>query len=422
MSPTRVREPIRGLQAFHYRGYRWFWLTAVMTFASVHIQQLGRAYLAQDLTASPFLVTLSFALWSLPILVLPLVSGTLADRIDRRKILVGAEVFNIVLVLAMAVVLLFDGMTVVLLMAFSLFGGAVTGGTLPVRQAMIADLVPRPAVTNGVVHFTVVLNGMMATAPGAAGFILEEGGVEAAFFTALGFSALALLTAARLPSRPPAGDSTATAREAFLEGLRYIRNSHSLTVVISSAALFTVFATAYMALLPIFQRDVLEVGGSELGLLFTSAGIGGLVASLLLAALNVSRPLPGVMIGAGVLQGLVLILFAQSETFALSLGIIVVVGMTQSIFLALNMATVQLLSPSEISGRIFAFRTIIWGVAPFGQLILGGLAEVVGPQTALVAVGAVAAATQVGVWLWTRAAPIRQPGEQAPSPTEAGDA
>ena len=304
MSATRDRQPIRGLQAFHYRGYRWFWLTAVMTFASVHIQQLGRAWLAQDLTQSPLLVTLSFALWSLPILLLPLVSGTMADRIDRRKILVGAEVCNIVLVLAMAVVLLFDGMTVVLLLVFSLFGGAVTGGTLPVRQAMIADVVPRPAVTNGVVHFTVVLNGMMAVAPGAAGFILEEGGVEAAFFTALGFSALAFLTAARLPPRPPRGDATASAREAFLEGIRYIRNSHSLTVVISAAALFTVFGTAYMALIPIFQRDVLEVGGSELGLLFTSAGIGGLVASLLLAALNVSRPRPGVMIGAGVLQGL----------------------------------------------------------------------------------------------------------------------
>ena len=421
MSPTRVREPIRGLQAFHYQGYRWFWMTAVMTFASVHIQQLGRAYLAQDLTESPLLVTLSFALWSLPILLLPLVSGTMADRIDRRKILVGAEVCNILLVLAMAVVLLFDGMTVVLLLVFSLFGGAVTGGTLPVRQAMIADVVPRPAVTNGVVHFTVVLNGMMAVAPGAAGFILEEGGVEAAFFTALGFSALAFLTAARLPPRPPRGDATSSAREAFLEGIRYIRNSHSLTVVISAAALFTVFGTAYMALIPIFQRDVLEVGGSELGLLFTSAGIGGLVASLLLAALNVSRPRPGVMIGAGVVQGLVLILFAQSESFPLSLGIIVVVGMTQSVYLALNMATVQLLSPIEISGRVFAVRTIIWGIAPFGQLLLGGLAEVVGPQTALVAIGAVAAATQVGVWLWTRAAPIRQPGEREPSPAGTED-
>ncbi len=421
MSPTRVREPIRGLQAFHYQGYRWFWMTAVMTFASVHIQQLGRAYLAQDLTESPLLVTLSFALWSLPILLLPLVSGTMADRIDRRKILVGAEVCNILLVLAMAVVLLFDGMTVVLLLVFSLFGGAVTGGTLPVRQAMIADVVPRPAVTNGVVHFTVVLNGMMAVAPGAAGFILEEGGVEAAFFTALGFSALAFLTAARLPPRPPRGDATSSAREAFLEGIRYIRNSHSLTVVISAAALFTVFGTAYMALIPIFQRDVLEVGGSELGLLFTSAGIGGLVASLLLAALNVSRPRPGVMIGAGVVQGLVLILFAQSESFPLSLGIIVLVGMTQSVYLALNMATVQLLSPPEISGRVFAVRTIIWGIAPFGQLLLGGLAEVVGPQTALVAIGAVAAATQVGVWLWTRAAPIRQPGEREPSPAGTED-
>ena len=421
MSPTRAREPIRGLQAFHYQGYRWFWLTAVMTFASVHIQQLGRAWLAQELTQSPFLVTLSFALWSLPILVLPLVSGTLADRVDRRKILVGAEVFNIVLVLAMAVVLVFDGMTVALLMVFSLFGGAVTGGTLPVRQAMIADLVPRPVVTNGVVHFTVVLNGMMAIAPGAAGFILESGGVEAAFFTALGFSVLALLTAARLPSRPPVGDATASARESFLEGIRYIRNSHSLTVIISSAALFTVFATAYMALLPVFKRDVLEVGDAELGLLFTSVGVGGLAASLLLAALNVSRPRPGVMIGAGVLQGLVLILFAQSETFALSLGIILVVGMTQSVYLSLNMATVQLLSPSEISGRVFAVRTIIWGIAPFGQLLLGGLAEVVGPQTALVAIGAVAAATQVGVWLWTRAAPIRAPGESEPSPAGASD-
>ncbi len=421
MAASRVRQPIRGLQAFHYPGYRWFWLTAVMTFASVHMQQLGRGYLAQELTESPFLVTLSFALWSLPILVMPLVMGTMADRIDRRKILVAAEVFNIVFVLAAAVVLVFDGMTVALLMVFSLLGGAVTGGTLPVRQAMIADVVPRPAVMNGVVHFTVVLNAMMAVAPGAAGYILEGGGVEAAFFTALGFSALAFMTAVRLPPRPPRGAATTSAREAFLEGWRYIRNSHSLTVIISSAALFTVFGTGYMALLPIFQRDVLQVGGSELGLLFTCAGVGGLAASLLLAALNITRPRPGVMIGAGVVQGLVLILFAQSESLASSLGIILVVGMTQSIFLALNMATVQLLSPSEISGRVFAFRTIIWGIAPFGQLLLGALAEVVGPQTALVAIGAVAAATQVGVWLWTRAAPIRQPGEREPSPAGAED-
>lgn len=421
MSPTRVREPIRGLQAFHYQGYRWFWMTAVMTFASVHMQQLGRAWLAQDLTQSPFLVTLSFALWSLPILVMPLVMGTMADRIDRRKILVAAEVFNIVFVLATAVVLVFGEMTVALLMLFSLLGGAVTGGTLPVRQAMIADVVPRPAVMNGVVHFTVVLNAMMAVAPGAAGYILEGGGVQAVFFTALGFSVFALLSAARLPARPPAGDATETALEAFLEGVRYIRKSHSLTVIISSAALFTVFATAYMALLPIFQRDVLKVGGSELGLLFTSAGIGGLAASLLLAALNVSRPRPGVMIAAGVVQGLVLILFAQSESFTLSVGIIVVVGMTQSVYLALNMAMVQLLSPPEISGRVFAFRTIIWGIAPFGQLLLGAIAEVVGPQTALVAIGAVAAATQVGVWLWTRAAPIRQPGEREPTPAGVDD-
>ena len=422
MPPTRAPQPVRGLQAFHYTGYRWFWLTAVVTFASIHIQQLARAYLAQELTQSPLLVTLSFALWSLPILVLPLIGGTLADRIDRRKMLVAAEVFNIVFVLGAAIVTMMDGMTIVLLMVFSLLGGAVTGSTLPVRQAMIADLVPRPVATNAVVHFTVVLNGMMAIAPGAAGFILEEGGVEAAFFTAFGFSVLALLTAMRLPPRPPAGDTTASAREAFLEGVRYIRNSHGLTVVIASAALFTVFGMGYMALLPIFQRDVFEVGGSELGLLFTCAGLGGLAASLLLAAMNVSRPRPGVMIGAGLVQGLVLILFAQSDALALSLGIIVVVGMTQAIFLSLNMAMVQQLSPREISGRVFAFRTIIWGIVPFGQVLLGALAEVVGPQTALAAVGAVAAATQVGVWLWVRAAPIRAPGESAPSAAGAGDA
>ena len=115
-------------------------------------------------------------------------------------------------------------------------------------------------------------------------------------------------------------------------------------------------------------------------------------------------------------------MFAQSESFPLSLGIIVAVGMTQSVYLALNMATVQLLSPPEISGRVFAVRTIIWGIAPFGQLLLGGLAEVVGPQTALVAIGTVAAATQVGVWLWIRAAPIRSPGEREPSPAGADDA
>lgn len=418
MPSKEPRTPIRGLQAFHYPSYRWFWLTSVMTFASVHMQQLVRGFLAQELTPSPFLVTLSFGLWSLPLLILPLIGGTLADRVDRRVMLVASEAVNSVLVIIAAVVTAFGGMTIGLLMAFSLLGGAVTGATLPVRQAMIGDLVPRPVATNAVVHFTLVLNGMMAIAPGVAGFTIEAGGAHVALFVAFGLAVLGMLTATKLPSWRPIADTATSAKESFFEGVRFIRGSHSLTAVISSAALFTVFATGYMALLPVFQRDVLEVGGSELGLLFTAAGIGGLIAAVLLAALNVSRPMPGVMIGAGIAQGLILIAFSQSEWLALSVAIMVGAGMTQSIFLAINMAMVQQLAPSEIAGRVFAFRAVIWGIAPVGHLMLGGLAEVIGPKAGLAAIGMVSAVVQLGVWIRIRAKPLQIALDEVPEPQD----
>ncbi|MCH8284157.1 MAG: hypothetical protein IIC20_06220, partial [Chloroflexi bacterium] len=137
-------------------------------------------------------------------------------------------------------------------------------------------------------------------------------------------------------------------------------------------------------------------------------GVGALVVSVLLAIFVAGMPRAWFMLGVGVALGLAVAAFAQSSSFPLALGMLAIVGLLQGTFLTLNMATVQFLAPAEMRGRVFAIRSIVWGLSMLGQLLVGGIASVTSPQTGLAVVGLMAAAAQVGMllWLWT----IRGPG------------
>ncbi len=390
------------LLALYQPGYRWLWIASLFTWGALQMQGLARGYLARDLTDNPLAVTAVFAMGAVPILFAPF-AGALADRVDRKLLVAISEAMNLGVTLITAIVITAGGMNIPALMGLGFMSGLLMGVTLPARQAMIADLVEPDAASNGLVLFNGVFNVTMIAGPAIAGFIIDGASVEAAYYAAFAVNVAGLLILLRVPRTPPSKrTSSQSAVQTFIEGFRYIGKTPFLLRLLIGAGLITMFSAPYQSLLPIFQRDVLEVDASGLGWMQTATGVGGLIAALVLA-FGTTRPRhTGWMFFFGVMAGLSVAGFAISEAFALSVFLLLLVGLCQSIYMINNMTLVQIVTPKEFQGRVFSIRIVIWGIAPVGQLAIGGLADAYSPQTALAIFGLAAAATQVGMVFWLR--------------------
>ncbi len=296
-----------------------------------------------------------------------------------------------------------DAVNIGVLVAFGLVGGICWSAGLPVRQAMISDLVDSPALTNAVVLFTGVFNSMLVLAPGLSGFIIEVAGPEGSFFTGMGLTVTSLALISRVPRSParPHRQRESPAR-AMLEGAQFVRKDPVLLSVIVGLGAYTILSQSYYSILPVFQRDVLKVDAAGLGLMSMMVGVGSVIASLLMVIVSARRYTPVLMIAMGICQGLVLIGFAQSSSYLLSLMTLLVLGIFQSSFLTMNTSMVQETTPREMVGRVMALRTVPWGLQPLGQIVLGSIAQGIGPQRGLMVVGISAAGLQTGVLLWAR--------------------
>ena len=170
----------------------------------------------------------------------------------------------------------------------------------------------------------------------------------------------------------------------------------------ASAAIGTILTIPIMGLLPIFQRDVLDVGPSSLGLMLAAFGVGAVIASAVMAVFSPERPKATIPIVFAMLTGLALTVFSQSSSFGLSLLLLVVIGMAQAAFMTLSMAIVQMLATGDMLGRVVAIRMVVFGLIPIGQIGVGLGAEFTSPQTALAVMGLAAAGLQVVMLLWLR--------------------
>jgi MFS family permease len=392
-------------------------IRALFSSAAIQMQQLARGYLARNLTPDELLVTSIFAMGAFPMLITPLLGGVLADRMDRKRLALTLDLCQMTLILAMALLLSLDMFNIQTLMVFSLASGTVMGFSMPVRQAMIPDMVGPEAANNGLVLFSGVFSMMMIVAPAISGVIIGAANLESAFYCSVGLFGISF----PLLMKVPGGRAHVPARqEAFahtvLDGFRYVRASQALTMLMISGALATIFYIPYMSLLPIFQRDVLKESASGLGLMFTASGVGALMSSLLLAFVSAERPLAGLMMAFAVAAGLAIAGFSQSTSFPLSLGALVLIGMWQSGSMTMNMALIQYLAPREMRGRVFAIRMIVWGMMPVGQVALGLGARASSPEMALMVMGLAGSAVQVILWVWMRRVRMEIPQEAGTEP------
>ncbi len=394
--------------ALAHRNFRLFYAGQILSLTGTWMQSTALGWLVFELSDSEFLLGAVNAATILPILLFTLYAGVVADRLEKRKILLLAQTAMMVVALVLAVLTGLGAINVGIIFALLLLHGTGSAFEIPTRQAFFVELVGRRDLTNAIALNSSAFNLTRVAGPAAAGVLIGSVGIAVCFYlNAVSYLAvIAGLLAIRLPPfrRPVRIGST---REHLREGFRYLFSSRPSRTLVGLVAALSILGLPYLVLMPVFARDVLGAGAEGLGWLLAASGAGALAGGLTLAAYG-GRARPGPLLLASAAVFCVLLAgFALSTYFALSLVLLAGAGFTLILSTANTNAILQTLVPDELRGRVMSVYVFVFlGLTPVGSLLAGGAAGWIGAPAA-VAVGAVLLLLVVGA-VWAYAPSLRE--------------
>lgn len=376
----------RRFGALRYRDFTLLWSGLLVSNAGTWMQNVAQGWLAYLLTNNPFYLGVLGASFAIPMIVLPLAGGTIADRVDRLTILKFTQTFMMLCAAAMATLAYFRIITIWDMIAISFLSSVALAVDNPTRQALIPDLVPREELLGAISLNSVAFNGAALVGPALAGLILQaaSGGVGSSniylgtsivfYLNALSYFAV-LAPVFVIRPRPLARRAAVGFHHAMLEGLRYVQQRPALLLLLALSTFIAVFARSFSQLLPVFARDVLHVGAEGYGLMLALPGLGTLLAGFLLAGGGSRFDRRAIIVVSQVGVVVTLIVFAFSQNFALSLAMLGLNGFFATAFGAVVATILQIESEGHLRGRVMSMYTItIIGLGPLGSLLSGSLA------------------------------------------------
>lgn len=388
--PPAVPITGRAFASLRHRNFRIFWWGQVLSLTGTWMQSTALGWLVLTTTDSEFLLGLTTAVQSLPILVLTLYAGVVADRFDKRRILVAALAFSMLQALLLAVLVDTGRITYGLILALVVALGTANAFEIPTRQAFFVDLVGKEDLTNAIALNSAAFNASRIVGPAIAGALIASVGMASAFYVnAFSYTAvLAGLLLLRLPPRPPAPPRAST-RTHLAEGFSFIRDAPVARALVGLIAALSILGFPYVVLLPVFARDILQVGAPGLGWMLSASGAGALAGGIALAAFGHRTSRGKLLIVSSSLFSVLVVGFAFSRSFALSLLLLAAMGFTMILNNATTNALLQSIVPDHLRGRVMAVYVFMFlGMAPLGSLQAGAIAHWLGAPVAL-AVGAV---------------------------------
>jgi MFS family permease len=268
--------------------------------------------------------------------------------------------------------------------AFAFVFGSVRAFDSPSRQAIIPLLVPEREIAAGVALINIVWLLPRLIGPAIAGVMIAAVGIGPTYYVAgIGMAlAVTMFSFMRLP-RHPTGSASANVLGAIVEGLQYIRRDQVVLALIVLTFFNSVFGMSYVFLLPVFARDVLDVGSEGFGVLQACGAIGGIVGVLLAAQLGGPgrRGLLSI-VGAGI-YGLLLVAFALSSWFGLSLALNGLITVANQVYMTIINTVLLLIVADAFRGRVLGVYGLTWSLQPLGAAILGAIAEFAGAPAAV---------------------------------------
>ncbi len=376
--------------AFRHRNYRLFFFGQLVSVIGTWMQTVAIGWLVYQLSNSAFTLGAVRFLSAIPVTLLTLVGGAVADRVEKRRVVVITESTAMVLAFILAALVYLGAVKIWQIALLGLLEGITDAFDIPARQSFVVEMVGKDDLMNAIALNSSLFNGARVFGPALAGVLIAVVGVTGCFFLN-GVSYLAIVAAylaMRLPVVPERAERKPMWHET-LEALRYVRSHRTLRAVISLVTIVSLFGWPYSVLLPVFARDVLHVGASGYGFLMAANGAGALVGALTLASLGDSPHKRKLFYGGlfgfcGMILG-----FALSKFYWLSAATLAGSGFFMIIFFATSNTSVQTRVPDELRGRVMGIYALAFlGLTPFGSLLAGSIAKATSASFA-VALGAV---------------------------------
>ncbi len=382
--------------ALHYRVFRLLWIATVISNIGSWMYNAASGWLMTSLDPSPLIVSLVQVANSLPLFLLALPAGALADMLDKRRLILALEILASIFSAVFAFLVARHTVTPVLLLTFAFLVSALAALETPAWQAIVPLLVPQQSLSSAVAVNSLGVNISRVIGPALGGVIILGLGIAAPFWLdAVSNVGVVAVIWWWCPSARPAHALPAERLTAAIRtGVRYARNSAPLRATLVRSVGFFLFASAYWALLPVLARSQLHGGATLYGVLLAAIGAGAVGGALLLPRAKRRSGADGVIVLGEIGTAAALLLFALATDAPLALLACLLAGVSWIAVLASLNVSAQVALPEWVRGRgLAAYVTVFFGTMTAGSALWGLAAEWLGmpPALAVAAVGALLA-------------------------------
>jgi len=366
-SSVNVSQPTSPWSPFGYRAFALLWGATLISNIGTWMHEVGASWLMTTLNSSPAVVSLVQAATTLPVFLFALYAGTLADRLDKRKMLIFVNVFLLAIITVLTFLVHFELITPLLLILFTLAIGTGTAFMAPAWQAIVPALVPRDALQPAIALNSMGINISRAIGPALAGVLIAAVGLSAPFaINAL--SHLVIIVALLMWKNTATTASTSQpVFNAMMTGLRHVAYNGPLKATLVRSFSFFVFASAYWALLPLVVRNIEDGGAMLYGLLLTLIGTGAVFGALTLPRLRQRFDPNTVVAGGTVGTSVAMALLAVSRDPAIACAAAVLGGFSWIAVLTTFNVSAQTALPNWVRARGLAINLMVF----FGSMAVG---------------------------------------------------
>jgi len=377
-------------RSLRHPNFRLFFAGQGVSLLGTWMQNIAQSWLVYDITktsgnASLWLGLIGF-IGSVPVLLFSLLGGAIADRVNKRPLILGTQTIAMLLALILGLLTAFGMVHLWHVATLAFLLGLTAAFDMPARQSFIIEMVGKEDIGNAIALNAALFNSARLIGPAVAGALIVSVGTATCFFVNSA-SFLAVIVGLLLMKFPPftPQSTKSSVLQSTLEGLRYVRRTPHVLALIALVAIVTIFGWSYSVLMPIFADKILGRGAKGLGMLMSCNGIGALAAALTLAAVTDKvRPRRMAFTGIGVFSVAVTVL-GLSKTFWLSGVAMMFVGFGLVTFFATSNGALQRRVPDEIRGRVMGIYSFSFmGLFPIGSLLTGLLAHrITAPYTVI---------------------------------------
>ena len=373
------------LAALKYRDFRLFWSGQLISNIGTWMQMTATSWLLYQLTGSPVLLGLNGIFRAVPAISLGVISGTFADRYDRRWMLLWTQVLLGLLSLSVGILDDVGHIQPWHIYIFTFLSATVGAFDGPARQAMFPSLVPRSALPNAVALNSLLWKGSALIGPSLGGIAISMMGTAGAFYAnAMSFVVVVVTLLMLHVKAKPKEQRERHFMADTKEGLSYIVSKPIILGITVMEGVASVFGLDH-TMLTIFASDILRVGAHGFGLLQSARGLGAVIGSSLYLAVG-QKPYQGrILFISAILYGIMFALFGVAPSFTLALILMSCVGITDTIWGASRGTIMQLITPEKFRGRVMGvFQLSNRGLHPLGQVESGIMIPLIGAREATV--------------------------------------